>query len=114
MEFQTWLEKQLEKPIPAEVIAFNFNLYEEDETEFDVQIVGCPSYDADDSDWACDAIFSSEEDLFHFSSKDWETALEDFQAILENYLASGVKNALTDSKYIAMGFVDGDLIPIRE
>ena len=114
MEFQTWLEKQLEKPIPAEVIAFNFNLYEDDEEEFDVQIVGCSSYDADDSDWACDAIFSSEEDLFHFKSEDWETALEDFQAILEGYLASGAKNALTDSKYIAMGFVDGDLIPIRE
>ena len=114
MDFQTWLEKQLEKPIPTEVVAFNFNLYEEDETEFDVQIVGCPSYDADDSDWACNDIFSSEEDLFHFTATDWETALEDFQAILENYLASGVKNALTDSKYIAMGFVDGDLIPIRE
>ena len=114
MEFQTWLERQLNKPIPAEVVAFNFNLYEDDEEEFDVQIVGCPSYDADDSDWACDAIFSSEEDLFHFESEDWETALEDFQAILENYLASGAKNALTDSKYIAMGFVDGDLIPIRE
>ena len=114
MEFQTWLDTQLEKPIPAEVIAFNFNLYEDDEEEFDVQIVGCPSYDADDSDWACDAIFSSEEDLFHFKSEDWETALEDFQAILEGYLASGAKNALTDSKYIAMGFVDGDLIPIRE
>ena len=102
----------MSKPIPEEVVAFNFNLYEDDEEE--LQIVGCPSYDANDSDWACDDIFSSEEDLFHFESEDWETALEDFQAILEEYLASGAKNALTDSKYIAMGFVDGDLIPIRE
>ena len=34
MEFQTWLERQLNKPIPAEVVAFNFNLYEDDEEEF--------------------------------------------------------------------------------
>ena len=117
MDFQKWIEIQMSKQIPEEVVAINFNLYEsaDDDEGFDAQIVGCPLYDANDPDWACNTIFSSEEDLFHFTSEDWETALEDFEALLRDYLSSAQeKNVLTECQYIAIGFVDGDLIPIRE
>ena len=106
MDFKSWVKKQMKKPISDEVIAFNFNLYENSDDGYDVQIVGCPTYDSDDPDWACRAIFSSEEDLFHFLSEDWESALTDFQAVLEDYLDSNTdKNALTACKYISFGFV---------
>lgn len=114
MLFEDWIEKQLLKPFPEDVIAINFNLYEtDDENEFDAQIVGCAHYDANNDDWACNAIFSSGEDLFQFRSDDWESALSDFKNILCNYLCTHSKTILNNFEYISFGFVDGDLITIK-
>ncbi len=114
MNFNKWIEKQLSKSIPNSVIAINFNLYEaDDDNEFDAQIVGCASYDENDSDWACGAIFSSEEDLFHFESDDWEKALLDFENIVRQYLKTHQKTPLNNYDHITFGFVDGDLTVIK-
>ncbi len=116
MNFETWLNGHLADDIPAEVIAFNFNLYESrEEGQYEVQLVGCAAYDPDDSDWACDTVYSTEEDLYTFTSGEWEEALEDFLATVKEYLA----NAPADSRlarvpYITAGFVDGDLEVIKE
>ena len=36
----------------------NGNLYEsEDDNRFDVQLVGCPEFDEENEDWACNEVF---------------------------------------------------------
>ena len=113
MKFKKWLDAQLKNGLPEEVVAINFNLYEgEKDGHYDAQIVGCPSYDPDDSDWACDELFSSEEDLYHFKSGEWEVALEDFQKTLEEYLESTPESILHKYDHITIGFVDGDLVTV--
>lgn len=111
MEFNIWLEKQLMGPIPDDVVAFNFNLFEcETENQFDVQLIGCKEYDLEDDDWACAPDYSSGEDLYHFSADGWEKALESFIALVNEYLQScGTPNQFTAAECISAGFVDGDL-----
>lgn len=112
MNFKNWLDSQLKKEMPEGIVAFNFNLYESErsDTDFDAQLVGCHRYDADDPDWACEAIFSSEEDLYSFQAADWETAQNDFEELVVAYLKTCPPSSpLRAVKHIACGFVDGDL-----
>ncbi len=116
MDFKAWLDGHLSGDIPAEVVAFNFNLYERmEDGVYDVQLVGCTAYDPDDADWACDTVFSTEEELYTFRSGEWEEAMEDFLATVKEYLANAsADNRLLMAQYLTAGFVDGDLEVIRE
>ncbi len=116
MDFASWLTTHVTGDIPAEVVAFNFNLYEGiREGEYQVQLVGCASYDSDDDDWACDTRYSTGEDLYTFTSGDWGQALRDFLNMAEAYIAEApADNRLVLANYVTAGFVDGDLVVIAE
>lgn len=110
--FFEWLDRILQTmPLPDEVVAVNFNLYEESEgLPFAVQIVGTVSFDAENDDWACDAVYSSEEDLFAFEAEEWENALELASQWVSAYVEEGAFSALLKGmEAVAIGFVDGDL-----
>jgi len=111
MDFEKWLSNQLEKITDEAIVAFNFNLYEEeDEGSFSAQLVGCPHFDEANEDWACRVVFSSGEDLFGFRSNDWEDALNEFIEELKRYIKNNPNSELQKNKRrIAVGFVDGDL-----
>lgn len=106
-ELITWLTPHLQA-LPAEAKALCLNLYEsEEEGEFDAQLVACAAYDREDPDWACEDIFSTGEELFGFSSEDWEAALDLMLETMSEAIADGI---LPDAiEYVAVGFVDGDL-----
>ena len=106
-ELITWLTPHLQA-LPAEAKSLCLNLYEsEEEGEFDAQLVACAAYDREDPDWACEDIFSTGEELFGFSSEDWETALDLMLETMSEAIADGI---LPDAiEYVAVGFVDGDL-----
>ena len=103
----TWLKPHL-IALPAEAKALCLNLYEsEEEGEFDAQLVACAAYDREDPDWACENIYSTGEELFGFSSEDWEAALDLMLETVGEAIADGM---LPDAiEYVAVGFVDGDL-----
>ena len=63
-EFVKWLDKILDKNIPLPGIALNFNLYEDDDSQWSIQIISSAEFDEEDPDWCCDEMFSSGEDLF--------------------------------------------------
>lgn len=112
--FSDWLDSVLAENTFAGVKAFNFNLYEDCENGnavFSVQLIGAPAYDAEDSDWACEEIFSTGENLFYISDcDDWDECLQIFADLLEEYFEKGkYANKLKDSEAVAYGFVDGDL-----
>ena len=106
-ELITWLTPHLQA-LPAEAKSLCLNLYESEEAgEFDAQLVACAAYDREDPDWACEDIFSTGEELFGFSSEDWEAALDLMLETMSEAIADGI---LPDAiEYVAVGFVDGDL-----
>ena len=118
--FAAWLDAALGvESLPEEIVAFNFNLYESAEDAepplFDVQLIGAPSYDPDDSDWACEEIFSTGENLFTGAAEDWETFLADVIKLAEEYLSCGqYADFLRSKQALTAGFVDGDLEVVFE
>lgn len=114
VNFENWLNLILEENSFDGVKAFSFNLYEdyrEDDTAFSVQLIGAPAFDADNSDWACEEVFSTGENLFQMPDcDDWEACLEVFKNIIDEYLNNGkYADVLLNAEAVAYGFVDGDL-----
>ncbi len=113
MEFEKWLDSQLENDMPAETKAFCFNLYEEsiEDSVYSVQLVACNAFDENDSDWACEEVWSSEEDIFCIElsdeqDKDWKSA----QKLIKSWVQEYMKNCdVLSAKPVAIGFVDGEL-----
>ena len=54
---ENWLDSILEQSIPTEVVALNFNLYEDGGNNWSIELVGTESFDLEDEDWCCDEIF---------------------------------------------------------
>jgi hypothetical protein len=112
-EFARWLDAALSRPVPPEVRAFSFNLYEGVAHTWNVQLSGTAVFDPMDSDWACDPIFSYPELLFipHDSVGDqWEQALAVTIDLIATYIRAGRhKDILRGSLAVGVGFVDGDL-----
>ena len=106
-ELITWLTPHLQA-LPAEAKSLCLNLYEsEEEGEFDAQLVACAAYDREDPDWACEDIYSTGEELFGFSSEDWEAALDSMLELMSEIVSDGILPEAIE--YVAAGFVDGDL-----
>lgn len=113
-KFENWLDPILAENSFDSVRAFNFNLYEDcidNNLVFSVQLIGAPSYDSCNSDWACKEVFSTGENLFQISDcNDWKVCLMVFDKIIKNYLKNGkFANVLLESVAVTYGFVDGDL-----
>ena len=115
--FELWLDKHLSNELLPNVQAVNFNLYDASrgEHDFDMQLIGAPKYDPDDSDWACDAIFTTGEDLCPLKATDWEKCLQVAVGYIRKYICEGryaykISNLLA----VTVGFVDGDLETVIE
>ena len=112
-EFNSWADRILLEHAGTPVAAYNFNLYEH-EQEFVIQLIGAKSFDRSDSDWACDEVFSSGEDLFELPRSvvggDWQDSLRGAKSLVERYLETGRQAPrLKASHAVGIGFVDGDL-----
>lgn len=110
LAFNNWLDAEL-KNIKKIAVAFNFNIYE-NEDNFSVELIAADSFDEEDEDWACDELYSSREDgqEYEFSAKDDEEAFSIIETCVTNYLEQSANaKTLKDTKAVAVGFVDGDL-----
>lgn len=113
-DFKAWLDGILETDLPKETVAVCFNLYDEEDGTWSVQLIGAGLYDEDNDEWACEEVYSTEENLFVITSEaDWsEVQLQVVEAI-SKYIEEGkYKDKLTSYKAVAAGFVDGDLVTI--
>ncbi len=43
--FSAWLDETLAQELPEDIVAFNFNLYEDDEHTWSVELVGFGSFE---------------------------------------------------------------------
>ena len=111
-EFKVWVEKYL-IDLPENAAAINFNLYEGEEP-YSVQLIAADAFDEKDEDWACEEIFSTEDDLFVIPMaegiEDLEDALVYIKSLIEEYLKiSSYKSILKNLQGIGVGFVDGNV-----
>ncbi|MFB2803659.1 hypothetical protein [Shewanella seohaensis] len=111
-DFVRWLDGQLNERIPAEIVAFNINIYE---SPFNIEIVGSMDFDPDDEDWACNEDWVPSNRTVAVSGLlfggSWEEAQENITAMAKLYLRSDSKNVfrLKAARAFAVGFVDGNL-----
>jgi len=110
-EFAYWLDAALEAGMPDGVAAFNFNLYEDGDDLWSIELIGAPSFDAENPDWACEEVFTNREEPLSWSAEtDWEEVLETMTQYVEKYLEEGqYAELLKDSEAVGIGFVDGDI-----
>ena len=110
---ENWLNNILAQEIPTEVAAFNFNLYEDEGSNWSMELVGTSSFDEEDEEWACDEVtdFETRENpLTWQKDAEWEEVLEEIAFVLKQYLNTGMyAEVLKAGKGIGVGFVDGDI-----
>ena len=108
-----WIDGVLSDGVPDEAVAFCFNLYENDEYYWSMELIGAGRFDPEDQDWACDEVtdFNSRESLFTFQAEcEWDEALQTMIDILKKYLNEGkYADLLKSQKGVGVGFVDGDI-----
>lgn len=110
-DFEKWVDAALAVELPEKIEAFCFNLYEEGNNVYAVEIIGSPSFDEIDEDWACDEVFNNRDyPLLWKSDKSWEGVLEDTKALVKRYLKEGrYASLLLSKKGVGVGFVDGNI-----
>ena len=108
--FYNWLENALKK-LPSDVEAINFNLYEDNGDKWSVELVGTSTFDENNSDWACNEVYTTRENPYVLTKKsDWKAIENLFTTFLLNYLEQGkYAHILKEYRGIGIGFVDGDL-----
>ena len=110
-ELEIWLNEVMQMTIPDDVVAFCFNLYEDVNKSWTLELIGASSFDATDNDWACDEVFTTrDKPLTWNENKEWQDVLMMIKKLLKDYLEKGkYGNVLKERQGLAVGFVDGDL-----
>lgn len=113
--FYEWLEDALKK-LPSDVDAINFNLYEDGNNKWSVELVGTSTFDENSSDWACNEVYTTRDNPYVLTKKsDWKAIENLFTTFLLNYLERGkYAYILKECRGIGIGFVDGDLSILYE
>lgn len=108
--FYEWLENALKK-LPGDVEAIHFNLYEDNGDKWSVELVGTSTFDENNSDWACNEVYTTRDNPYVLTKKsDWKAIENLFTTFLLNYLERGkYAHILKECRGIGIGFVDGDL-----
>lgn len=109
--FEKWLNEQISKCCLDDVIAFNFNLYEDGGKKWSVELVGTDTFSEGDTDWACCEVFATRDNPFVVEhSGDFREVLSVFKSCVVRYLECGnYREQLKSKAGIGIGFVDGDL-----
>ena len=112
-KLSAWLDDVFSREIPDGIVSVCFNLYEDGENFWSLEVVGCSSFNSEDPDWACDEVtdFETREEPFEWTENAiWEQVLSDVTQLLYQYVQEGKASAYLNSlKGVAVGFADGDL-----
>lgn len=110
-DFFVWMDSILKSELSSEVKAINFNLYEDADNKWSIELVGTFSFDKDNEDWACDEVFATRDNPFVIERKsDWKSMERVFIDLVNSYLSSGkYAGKLKEYMAVSIGFIDGDL-----
>lgn len=116
-EVSEWLNDVLKDVlatgIPNEITAFGFNLYDDSDYNWSMELIGTSEFDMNNVDWLCNEVtdFDTRDEPFQWNKKaEWEEILHDITCVLKEYLKSGKYASVLKAKSgIGVGFVDGDV-----
>ena len=113
-ELETWLNEVMQMTIPDDVVAFCFNLYEEANNSWTLELIGASSFDTTDNDWSCDEVFTTRDKPFTWKeNKEWQDVQITIIKMIKDYIEKGkYGKTLKERQGLAVGFVDGDLTPL--
>lgn len=109
-DFFEWLDSILKNELNSEIKAINFNLYEDIDNKWSIELVGTFSFAKDNDDWACDEGFTTRDNPFVIECEsDWKSMETVFIDLVNEYLSFGeYAGKLKEYQAIGIGFVDGD------
>ena len=88
--FEKWLNGVLEENMPIPGVALNFNLYEEADFCWSIQLIGASCFDEEEEDWCCEETFSSGENRFSWKEHaEWEEILDVSCEMIRQYISNG-------------------------
>lgn len=101
-EFAKWLDRILDENMPLPGVAINFNIYEEVDLHWSIQLISSTYFDEEDEDWNCYEEFTTGEDLYEWQQGvGWEKILDISCEMIRKYLTEG-KYAEKLKKYEAV------------
>lgn len=114
--FEKWIDRTLSANIPNSIEAFCINIYEDGGGRYSIELIGAGSFDKENSDWACDEVFTNrEEPLKWKSNKSWKETQTCVEGVVRQYLINGkYASVLLSKKGIGVGFVDGGLVLLEK
>ena len=108
-----WIDDVLKQDISEDIKGICFNLYDDGEDKWSMELVGTRDFDIDDSDWACEEItnFGTRTNPFVWhKAAPWDKVLEEMILVLKEYLENGkYAKILKSQSGIGVGFTDGEL-----
>ncbi|MGC4123081.1 MAG: hypothetical protein QM765_52640 [Myxococcales bacterium] len=116
-QFERWLKDAFRAPVPPEVQAYSFNLYEpanEKDVKFGVEVVGARRFDPEDSQWATDEIWAPKIRRLNipqsFSGDEGQDCLAKLRTLLSDALEKGdaASAFLKARRGVGLGFREGD------
>ena len=113
-EFESWLDATIEKGLPVGK-GLCFNIYDDGNYSWSIDVIISSSFDPDDDDWATDVVFSSE-DAFSFRQvAEWDDVLEDAIQDMLRYLdiepgAVSVMGLMNDRDHAVQLLIDEDVL----
>ena len=115
-QFTSWLNDILEEELPEGMAAINFNIYDDGDNYWAIELVGTNSFDENDEDWACDEAFTTRETPFEWEEKCTEVEiLAEVEEAIKGYLNGGMyAEKLKAYTGVGAGFVDGDLVIVHK
>lgn len=110
-KIEEWIDTVLERTLPVEVVAIAFNLYEDGDNQWSIEMVGTNRFEPEDSDWACDEVFDTRDNPQSWIQiASWEEILQEATDSIKKYIETGkYSEKLKFYKGIGVGFVDGDI-----
>ena len=111
IDFEAWLNDILDKNSPLGGAAINFNIYEDEDSFWSIQLISAEYFDENDDDWCCEEVFTTGEDLYTWKqNSDWMEVMQSSCDMIKRYLEEGkYADELKKFEAVAAGFVDGDL-----
>ena len=112
-KIEEWIDSLPLQTLPENVAAFNFNLYDDGDNWWSVELVACDRFDVLDQDWACDEIadFGTRDTPFSWEEEaDWNDIQEEMNNALKQYLEEGkFADVLKSFDAVGCGFIDGNI-----
>lgn len=68
-KIEDWINDVLKEDLPKSIVAINFNLYQEKDNQYAMEMIGSSNFDLEDSDWVCDETYATRDRLFKWESK---------------------------------------------